>query len=301
MLGFTTIIQYCKVLDKLTGSYIVLTVRYLTIVSMSQSKPPKTTQIQPNPTNKGTKMNYHPESHTDNGNTSSPGSSTNQKNGEKSEVKPKILNQLRELSMMMIRIRTQVSRIDDNNLHERTYRHMAERRMALRQARMAEHGRERMGMFGATNPMDAFGGGDYALRGQGRVLLTLTLQSTVSQRDLATILGLSRQALGQLLGKLEAKGYISRKPSDGDKRVAMVEITEKGVKAAHQLHETMQHAADAFDCLNSEELVQFSGYLQRIIDNIEEKYPEDEFVERRRMMKEAMREFREANFQEGEE
>ncbi|MFT8705293.1 MarR family winged helix-turn-helix transcriptional regulator [Bifidobacterium aquikefiricola] len=177
---------------------------------------------------------------------------------------------------------------------------MAERRMAVRQVRMGERGRERMNTFGMNNPNNAFGGGDYALRGQGRVLLTLTLQPTISQRDLATILGLSRQALGQLLGKLEAKGYISRKPSDGDRRVAMVEIKEKGIKAAHQLHETMQHAADAFDCLNAEELEQFSGYLQRIIDNIEQKYPEDEFVERRRMMKEAMREFREANFQEGE-
>lgn len=227
--------------------------------------------------------------------------STTPQQASKTEIKPKILNQLRELSMMMLRIRTQVSRIDDSDAHKHNYQRLAALRMAQRQSRMAEMNHDRSAIFGMPTQFDAFGGGDYALRGQGRVLLTLTLQSTVSQRDLATILGLSRQALGQLLGKLEAKGYISRKPSDGDKRVAMVEITEKGLKAAHQLHESMQHAADAFDCLNTEELAQFSGYLQRILDNIENKFPEDEFVERRRMMKEAMREFREANMQEGEE
>ncbi|MFT9009259.1 MAG: MarR family transcriptional regulator [Bifidobacterium sp.] len=245
-------------------------------------------------------MATHLEHGTNRTDGSAHGSDSALETGRKTELKPQILNQLRELSMMMIRIRTQVSRIDDG-MQERAYRHLAERRMAQRQARMAERGHDRVRMPGMPNPMEALGGGDYALRGQGRVLLTLTLRSTVSQRDLATILGLSRQALGQLLGKLEAKGYISRKPSDGDRRVAMVEITEKGRKAAQQLHKTMQNAADAFDCLDAEELVQFSGYLQRVIENIEKKYPEDEFVERRRMMKEAMREFREANMQEGEE
>jgi DNA-binding MarR family transcriptional regulator len=120
----------------------------------------------------------------------------------------------------------------------------------------------------------------------------------VSQRDLATILGLSRQALGQLLSKLEAKGYVSRQPSQEDKRVTMVQITDKGKQAASQLHDSMQHDADIFDCLSDEELAQFSGYLKRIIDNIERKHPKDDFIERRKMMREAMREFRRANRQE---
>ncbi|MFT8330330.1 MarR family winged helix-turn-helix transcriptional regulator [Bifidobacterium psychraerophilum] len=212
------------------------------------------------------------------------------------DVKPHILNQLRELSMLMIRSRTQVARLDGRGIYGG-----GRGRAAARPARR----HERLGGPGAAlAPEDqggqiADGGGaDSAVRGQGRVLLTLTLQSTVSQRDLATILGLSRQALGQLLGKLESKGYISRQPSIEDKRVAMVQITEKGRKAASQLHDSLQQDADIFDCLNEEELAEFSGYLNRIIDNIERKHPEDDFVERRKMMREAMREFRRANRQE---
>ncbi|MCI1643812.1 MAG: MarR family transcriptional regulator [Bifidobacterium crudilactis] len=212
------------------------------------------------------------------------------------DVRPQVLNQLRELSMMMIRNRTRVARIDGLGVYGEGHG-----RSATRSARRGGRFRENNGGVeadSASTRSSVIGAGDSAIRGQGRVLLTLTLSSTVSQKDLATILGLSRQALGQLLSKLEGKGYITRQPSQEDKRVAMVRITEKGKQAASQLHESMQHDADIFDCLSDEELAQFSGYLNRIIDNIERKHPQDDFIERRRMMKEAMREFRRANRQE---
>lgn len=214
------------------------------------------------------------------------------------DVRPQVLNQLRELSMMMIRNRTRVSRLDGRGVYGGSHG-----RAALRSARREDHLAVERGVGSIPESGDAhasmINAADSALRGQGRVLLTLTLSSTVSQRDLATILGLSRQALGQLLSKLESKGYIARQPSQEDKRVAMVQITEKGKKAAAALHESIQHDADIFDCLTDEELQEFSGYLNRIIDNIERKHPQDDFVERRRIMKEAMQEFRRANRQEG--
>jgi DNA-binding MarR family transcriptional regulator len=212
------------------------------------------------------------------------------------DVRPQVLNQLRELSMMMIRNRSRVARIDGHGVYGEAHGRTA-MRTARREARIA--GKSGAAEEGVSSDSSALvGAGDSAIRGQGRVLLTLTLSSNVSQRDLATILGLSRQALGQLLSKLENKGYISRQPSQEDKRVAMVHITDKGRQAASQLHDSMQRDADIFDCLSDEELAQFSGYLNRIIDNIERKHPQDDFVERRRMMREAMREFRRANRQE---
>lgn len=212
------------------------------------------------------------------------------------DVRPQVLNQLRELSMMMIRNRTRVARIDGLGIYGEGHGRPA-MRSVRRGGRSSESGERAQG-DSASVRASMIGAGDSAMRGQGRVLLTLTLSSTVSQRDLATILGLSRQALGQLLSKLEAKGYVSRQPSQEDKRVTMVQITDKGKQAASQLHDSMQHDADIFDCLSDEELAQFSGYLNRIIDNIERKHPKDDFIERRKMMREAMREFRRANRQE---
>lgn len=62
-------------------------------------------------------------------------------------------------------------------------------------------------------------------RGQGRVLATLRESDQTSQKDLAAMFGMSRQAMAELLKKLEASGHISRRPSRRDSRVMMVSLT----------------------------------------------------------------------------
>lgn len=64
--------------------------------------------------------------------------------------------------------------------------------------------------------------------GQGRVLLLLKNAGTISQRDLARVMGVRPQSLGELLGKLEAAGYVERTPNKDDRRVMDVCITEAG-------------------------------------------------------------------------
>ena len=103
-------------------------------------------------------------------------------------------------------------------------------------------------------------------RGQGRLLAALKNMSGVNQRELAFILDIRPQSLGELLQKLEQGGYISRKPSEDDKRAMMVELTEKGRNLKFQ----RPNYDELFNCLNEEEQENLKIYLQKISDRLEE-------------------------------
>lgn len=109
-----------------------------------------------------------------------------------------------------------------------------------------------------------------AYSGQGRVLKFLKISSKTSQKELADILGLRPQSLGELLTKLEKNGYITRTPDENDKRVVTVKLTEKG-RNEETGAETMKNADNAFNCLNGDEQQQLGIFLDRIITNLEEE------------------------------
>ncbi len=125
-------------------------------------------------------------------------------------------------------------------------------------------------------------------RGQGRVLAILKLKPEISQKELTYLLNMSKQAVAELIAKLEKNDYISRRPSEGDKRVSMIKLTEKGSDAAEDVDENTLEITKIFDCFNDDELSTFSDYLGRIIRRYEEQFPEDNFEERRQMMVEFM-------------
>lgn len=71
------------------------------------------------------------------------------------------------------------------------------------------------------------GSGDPS-RGQYYCLAILDGAGTVSQRELADLLHIRPASAGELLNRLEAKGWIDRRPSPRDKRVRLVELTSVG-------------------------------------------------------------------------
>lgn len=100
-----------------------------------------------------------------------------------------------------------------------------------------------------------------ATRGQGRVLAMLKIQPEIATKDLSYLLGIRQQSLNELLNKLEKSGYVERRPSQSDRRVMVVHLTEKG--------KTVQQPASDYEeilgCLSQEELRQFGDYLDRIL------------------------------------
>lgn len=98
-------------------------------------------------------------------------------------------------------------------------------------------------------------------RGQGRVLAMLKIQPEITTKDLSYLLGIRQQSLNELLNKMEKSGCVERKPSEADRRVMVVHLTEKG-KAVQQPEADYREIQG---CLSQEELRQFEGYLDRII------------------------------------
>lgn len=102
-------------------------------------------------------------------------------------------------------------------------------------------------------------------RGQGRILAMLKMQDSISTKDLSYMLGIRISSLNELLAKMEKSGYITRDPSEADKRVMLVKLTPKGKNEQQQ----ELNPGDIFTCLSDEEQKTFGNYLDRIIVVIE--------------------------------
>ncbi len=102
-------------------------------------------------------------------------------------------------------------------------------------------------------------------RGQGRILAVLKMKHQISQKDLTEMLKIRQQSLGEQLKKLEQAGYITRTPSQTDKRAMIVSLTRKGdAFGFHHIDDS-----DVFSCLNEEEQENLKEYLSRISSRIE--------------------------------
>ena len=107
--------------------------------------------------------------------------------------------------------------------------------------------------------------------GQGRILALLKLKDDVSTKDLSMVLGIRVSSLNEMLAKLEKNGYVERHPSEDDKRVMLVTLTEKGRDA----NQEEDGPASLFSCLSTEEQEQLGDYLDRIIAALEDAMGED--------------------------
>lgn len=148
----------------------------------------------------------------------------------------------------------------------------------LQQLQMLMHRSSFSGFHGEHNPH----------RGQGRVLALLKLKPETSQKELTYLLGLSKQAVAELIAKLERSGYITREPSEEDKRMMIIKLTEEGRKAADDVHSSSAETSQILDCLSDDELATFSDYLGRIINQYEEQFPEVDFEQQRQAMENFM-------------
>ncbi|MDO3412158.1 MarR family transcriptional regulator [Saccharibacillus sp. CPCC 101409] len=117
-------------------------------------------------------------------------------------------------------------------------------------------------------------------RGQGRVLALLKLKPEITQKELTYLLNMRNQSLGELLVKLERSGFIERTPSESDRRVMNVKLTEAGLEAANRAEEQQQDNDRLFDFFTDEEQAELGGYLKRLIEELEKKLAEQGFTGR---------------------
>lgn len=70
------------------------------------------------------------------------------------------------------------------------------------------------------------------MKGQFLCLLTLQTNGPLKQTDLASKLGIRPTSASEILSKLEQQGLINRQPSDTDKRIHFVSLTDAGQEKA---------------------------------------------------------------------
>ncbi|MPM46938.1 Transcriptional regulator SlyA [bioreactor metagenome] len=109
------------------------------------------------------------------------------------------------------------------------------------------------------------------LRGQGRVLSILKMMSKISQKELAYLLDMRQQSLSELLQKLERSGLITRIPSEEDKRVYTITLTERGKSFSDHMGDMETGADNVFDCLSKEEQEKLREFLDRLADSLDRK------------------------------
>lgn len=128
-------------------------------------------------------------------------------------------------------------------------------------------------------------------RGQGRVIALLKLKDGISTKQLAQVLGLRVSSLNETLVRLESAGLVERRPSDDDKRIMLVYLTDAGKK--QELGVSAQ--PDPYEDFSEEDFATLEGLLDRMIANVEKTVGEGssqriaEEVRKRREMFDSMR------------
>ena len=121
-----------------------------------------------------------------------------------------------------------------------------------------------------------FGPSGSVFRGQGRVLAILKIKKEMSQKELGYLLDMRNQSLGEILGKLETAGYITRSPLEDDRRTALIRLTPLGENEADA--EKQAQGEDGFErlfaCLADSEKQTLADYLSRLIAAIKEQLSE---------------------------
>lgn len=111
-------------------------------------------------------------------------------------------------------------------------------------------------------------------RGQMRVIAMVAMQEGISQKDLAFLLGIRPQTLGEMLRKLEEYELVERKKSATDGRVIEVYLTDAGrTHAAEFAEQRKLMAADLFGVLTDEEKSQLAAILDKLDGELEKHRP----------------------------
>ncbi|NOY07644.1 MAG: MarR family transcriptional regulator [Spirochaetes bacterium] len=104
---------------------------------------------------------------------------------------------------------------------------------------------------------------------QGRILFVLWHSDGISIRELAKKTSLEKSTLTSMLDRLEKAGYLRRVPSKRDRRIILIELTEKDRVLRDAYAKVSGEMTELFyDGFTTAEIDEFEEYLRRILDNL---------------------------------
>lgn len=105
---------------------------------------------------------------------------------------------------------------------------------------------------------------DFSLA-EGRVLYELATHPSLQAREIADVLGLDAGYLSRILAKFKKEGLVSRTTSVDDRRVANLQITDRGRQAVQTLNlRADQQASAVFEKLSAHQRAEFSRALNMV-------------------------------------
>jgi len=104
---------------------------------------------------------------------------------------------------------------------------------------------------------------------QGRIMFVLWQKDDIPISELARQTSLGKSTLTSMLDRLEQAGYVRRVPSPHDRRVVLIERTEKDKAFQRQYVQVSEEMTALFyDGFSEAEIETFEGYLERILENL---------------------------------
>ena len=101
---------------------------------------------------------------------------------------------------------------------------------------------------------------------QGRIMFVLWRNDGIPITELGRQTSLGRSTLTSMLDRLEQSGYVRRVPSPEDRRVTLIERTEKDRAFQQRYIQVSQSMAKLFyDGFSEAEIDLFEGFLERIL------------------------------------
>ncbi len=116
----------------------------------------------------------------------------------------------------------------------------------------------------AQADIDAFNGA------QGRILYVLWQQDGISISSLSAKTSLANTTLTSMLDRMEASGLVERRPSHTDRRACLIALTDRA-RALKKDYDRISQQMNSlyYQGFTEEEVRQFEGYLQRVLNNLE--------------------------------
>ena len=107
---------------------------------------------------------------------------------------------------------------------------------------------------------------------QGRIIFALWKNDQIPINDLAKETSLSKSTLTSMLERLEKSGHIVRKPSETDKRVTIVCLTQKSSYLRKDYQKISSDTTDLFyKGFTNNEISHFESSLKKILKNLKQK------------------------------
>ena len=111
-------------------------------------------------------------------------------------------------------------------------------------------------------------------RSQWRVLLHLSNNEGISQSGLAEIIEIERMTLGRLIDRLEAAGWVRRRPDPADRRVKRLYLAKNAEPTLREMLAITSAALEqALSGLSVEDRRRLVSQLARIKENVTRRNP----------------------------